>query len=285
MKKTKALGIITLFLGLTLILTSCGTKTKDSSKTDVSKQDKKTEILVGTSPGPYSELFLKAVKPILEKDGYTVKEKNFDSLKYADEALQNGEIDLNVDQHTAYLNNFNKNTNGDLKGIVAIPTVPAAIFGGKKTKLDEIKKGDSVAIPDDPSNTARALLLLEKAGWIKLKDGIEVINAKASDVAENKYDIKLVEMNSSNIPPSLKDVDYAVIPGSIVYSASIDPNTALIREDVLKQYELVAAVVSKNADSDWAKAVVSAYKSEDFAKYLEKENKNGYWFIPEDLKK
>ena len=91
-------------------------------------------------------------------------------------------------------------------------------------------------------------------------------------------------MDSAQIPRSLEDFDYGVIPGSFVYSADIPAEDSLLSEDILKEYELVVTVDKKNADAKWAQAIVDAYKSDTFAKFLEKENTNNYWFIPEDLK-
>ncbi|KAF1305208.1 metal ABC transporter substrate-binding protein [Enterococcus saccharolyticus] len=271
MKKLFTIG--TIGLVSTLLLTGCGSGDETENK----------EIRVGTSPGPYSELFLDGIKPILEEDGYTVKETPFDALLQADVALNDGDIDVNVDQHTAYLENFNENSDANLVGLVSIPTVPAGIFGGRKDNLDAVEEGDVVAIPDDASNAARALLLLEKAGWITLDENVDPIEATSSNIAENPLNLDIVEMNSAQIPRSLEDIDYGVIPGSIVYSADIPAEDSLLSEDILKEYELVVTVDEENADTDWAKAIVDAYKSDEFAEFLKGENENNYWFIPADL--
>ena len=157
----------------------------------------------------------------MEEEGYTVTETTFDALLQADVALNDGDVDVNVDQHTAYLENFNENSDANLVGLVSIPTVPAGIFGGRKDQLEDIKKGDTIAIPVDASNTARALLLLEKAGWIKLDPDVEPIAATSSNIAENPLELNVVEMDSAQIQRSLEDIDYGVIPGSIVYNNDI----------------------------------------------------------------
>lgn len=256
-----------------LLLVGCG----ESSQTETK------EIRIGTSPGPYSQLFLDGIQPILEDQGYTVEETSFDALLQADVALNDGDVDVNVDQHTAYLENFNENSEADLVGLISIPTVPAGIFGGRKNNLEDIKENDIVAIPEDASNTARALLLLEKAGWIKLDENVEPIVATSSNIVENPLNLDIVEMDSAQIPRSLQDIDFGVIPGSIVYSADIPAEDSLLSEDILKQYELVVTVDEKNAEADWAKAIVAAYQSDEFASFLAEQNKNNYWFIPEDL--
>ncbi|WP_206911840.1 D-methionine transport system substrate-binding protein [Enterococcus sp. DIV0840] len=276
--KKKLVSIALMLLGVVAI-TACG-KNEDSA----ANKEKEVKIIrVGTSPGPYSELFLEAVKPILENKGYQIKQTEFTELIQADVALTEGAIDLNVDQHTAYLNNFNENKRTHLVGITAIPTVPAGLFPGKSSTLDEVEEGDKIGIPDDASNTARAFNLLQKAGWIKLKTGIDPVKATKEDVVSNPKNLELIQMSSPQIPRSLTDLDYAVIPGSIVYSAKLDPKDSLLSEDVLKEYELVATVDKKNQESDWAQAVVNAYHSEEFKKYLKEHNQGNYWFIPKEL--
>jgi D-methionine transport system substrate-binding protein len=283
MKKNLFTKIIIGLTGGILILglAGCGASSKAVSG---SVSTEKKNIKIGISPGPYSELFTSAVKPILEKNGYTIEAINFSDLRQADVALTEGSIDLNVDQHTAYVNNFNKETNGKLVPITPIPTVPAGIFSNKHTSIDQVAKGQKVAIPKDPSNTARAFRLLKKAGWVKLKEDANPTTLTLNDVSENTYNLDITLMDSAQIPRALDDIDFAVLPGSIVYSSKIDPSKSLLAEDVSKELELTAVVDEKNKESKWAQDVISAYKSQEFKAYMAEHNKNNYWFIPEGLK-
>lgn len=240
-------------------------------------------IRYGKSQGPYTELFEAAIVPILEKEGYTVEGTDFSELLTADIALNDGEVDVNVEQHTAYAENFNVSYNGDLTPISPIPTVPAGIFSDTHTRLDEIADGAKVAVPNDASNTARAYVLLQKAGWITLDSSVDLAVVTQDDIVENPHNIEFTEMASLNIPSALQDFDYAVITGSIVYNAGIDASTALLTEDVLPQLILQVVVKKDNADTDWAKAIVAAYHSDEFKKYMD-ENNNGLWYIPDELK-
>ena len=199
-----------------------------------------------------------------------------------DLALNDGEIDFNVEQHTAYAENFNEAQKGDLVPISPIPTVPAAIFSATETSLDSIHDGAKVAVPDDAANTARAYVLLQKAGWITLNPDVDLSTVTQADITENPYNIEFTEMNSTNIPAVLDDFDYAVITGSIVYNAGIDPSTALLQEDILPHLILQVVVKEENKDAQWAKDIVAAYHSDKFKEYLDKNN-NGLWFVPEEL--
>lgn len=240
-------------------------------------------IRYGKSQGPYTELFEAAIVPILEKEGYTVEGTDFSELLTADIALNDGDVDVNVEQHTAYAENFNASYNGDLTPICPIPTVPAGIFSATHTSLDEITDGAKVAVPNDASNTARAYVLLQKAGWITLDSSVDLAVVTQDDITENPHNIEFTEMASLNIPSALQDFDFAVITGSIVYNAGIDASTALLTEDVLPQLILQVVVKKDNADADWAKAIAAAYHSDEFKEYMDKNN-NGLWYIPDELK-
>ena len=272
--KRKSLVIITL-LSVFFLIIGCRKKT-EGNKTN--SGDKKV-IKYGKASGPYTVLFEKAIIPILEKKGYKFEVVEFSDLLQNDTALNEGDIDVNVEQHTAYMNNFNDSQKGNLVALSPIPTVPAGIFSSKHKSLKELKDGAKIAIPSDASNAARGYNLLKKAGWIKLNENINVAKATQKDIKENTHKLEIVEMDSANIPRSLDDFDYAVIPGSIVYSAGINPSTVLLQEDILNHLLLQVVVKKGNENSDWAKAIVEAYHSDEFKKYMEQNNK-GLWFIP-----
>ena len=272
--KRKSLVIITL-LSVFFLIIGCGKKT-EGNKTN--SGDKKV-IKYGKASGPYTVLFEKAIIPILEKKGYKFEVVEFSDLLQNDTALNEGDIDVNVEQHTAYMNNFNDSQKGNLVALSPIPTVPAGIFSSKHKSLNELKDGAKIAIPSDASNAARGYNLLQKAGWIKLNENINGAKATQKDIKENTHKLEIVEMDSANIPRSLDDFDYAVIPGSIVYSAGINPSTVLLQEDILNHLLLQVVVKKGNENSDWAKAIVEAYHSDEFKKYMEQNNK-GLWFIP-----
>lgn len=273
--KKRGLLVLGALLAVT-VFTGC------ASKGDGGLGQEKTTLKYGKAAGPYTVLFESAVKPILEGQGYKLEVVEFSDLLQNDTALNEGEIDFNVEQHTAYAENFNKNQNGDLVPVTPIPTVPAGLFSAKHTSLEAITDGAVVAVPNDASNTARAYALLQKAGWIKLDPDVPLPTVKQSDIVENKYNIEFVEMDSLNIPPSLEDFEFAVITGSIVYNAGIDPSTAILQEDILEHLILQVVVKEENKDTKWAKDLVAAYRSDEFKEYM-KNNNNGLWFVPAEL--
>ncbi|MBQ8851799.1 MAG: metal ABC transporter substrate-binding protein [Oscillibacter sp.] len=285
----KKLFTLSLSLLLALSLTACSAKETPaasspaaSSVPAASISTEKTEIVYGKSQGPYTELFEAAIVPILEQQGYTLKGVDFSDLLTADIALNDGDVDVNVEQHTAYAENFNANNDGDLLPISPIPTVPAGIYSETHASLEEVTDGAKIAVPNDASNTARAYVLLQKIGWITLDESVDPSAVTQDDIVENPKGLEFVEMKSLTIPAAIQDFDYVVITGSIVYNAGIDPSTALATEDILDHLVLQVVVKEENKDAPWAQAIVDAYHSDEFKAYLE-ENNDGLWWVPEEL--
>lgn len=274
LKKIAALTTVT---ALTLGLTACGDESSDTAEGD------SQTIRVATSPGPYSELFEDAVGPILEKDGYTVEYTSFTDLTQADIALNEGSADLNVDQHTAWMEVFNEEKGGNLASITEVPTVPAGLYSDKYTDIEEVADGQTVGIPMDGSNKSRALHLLVDAGWITLRDDADEALIAESDIAENPHNLEITPMDSANLSRSLPDLDWAVIPGSMSYSAGLDPNLQVFQENLRPELILVAVTTEDKADEPWTEAVAEAYRSDEFKEYFDANNENNYWFLPESL--
>lgn len=259
----------------TMFLVGCGSNVNKAGEA-------KKELIFSKSQGPYSELFEQGIKPILEKKGYKITAKDMSDLLQADAVLNEGEVDFNVEQHTAYMNNFNEKQNGHLAAITPIPTVPAGIYPGAKTALNQINDGARIAVPNDAANTARAYALLQKAGWIKLAKDKDLSTVTQQDIVENPHHIQFTEMKSLNIPAVRSDFDFIVITGSIVYNAKIDPSTALLTEDILPHLLLQLVVQDKNKNAQWAKDIAEAYHSDEFKAYMKANNK-GLWYVPKEL--
>ncbi|MDF7666463.1 MetQ/NlpA family ABC transporter substrate-binding protein [Orbaceae bacterium ESL0727] len=269
------------YLAITLLASSALMISGCDKSSQVNNQTKKS-ISVGVSPGPYNDLFNDAVKPELEAEGYKVKLVNFPHLLESDIALSDGSIDLTVAQHTAYMDVFNQQRKANLKPVVNVPSVPAALFSNKYHSLDQVFPGAKVGIPQDASNAARSYNLLEKAGWIKLKKGSNPITVTQNDIADNIAGIKIIEMDSANIPRVLDDLDFAIIPGSIVYSANINATKALLSETIIPDLEIMVVVNGGNENSQWAQDIKRIYQSEKFKEYMKTHNPNGYWVMPKE---
>ena len=260
-------------------LTGCGAAAKaDAKGTD---SDKKA-LVYAKGIGPYTELFEEAIIPILEKKGYTFTVSELD-LNQADAAITAGDADVSVEQHSAFMKAYNEQSGGNLVALSKIPTVPASVFSEKHKSLDEIGEGQVIAIPQDAGNQARAFVMLQDLGWIKLNDGTNFATASVEDVESNPKNLEFYELQTSYIATSLADFDYGVITGSVVYNAGIDPSTALFNENLSEDFWLQVVVNADNADSQWAKDIVDAYQSEEFLNWIKENNGPKYnklWSIP-----
>lgn len=278
----KKFAALTTAAALSLGLAACGSETS-SDQADGNGEDA-TTIRVATSPGPYSELFQEGVSPILEEQGYTLDYTNFTDLNQADTALAEGSADLNVEQHTAWMNVFNEEKNANLTSITEVPTVPAGLYSENYQDVNEVADGQTVGIPLDGSNKSRAIHVLVDAGWITLRDDADDTLLTEADIDENKHNLKIEPMDSANLSRSLPDLDWAVIPGSMSYSAGLDPNLQVFQENLRPELILVAVTTEGKQDAAWAKAVAEAYRSEQFKQYFDEHNENDYWFLPDSLK-
>lgn len=252
-------------------LTGCGTKKEDSSKKETKK------IIVGASPSPHADI-LKAAKKQLGKEGYTLEIKEYSDYVQPNTALEAGDLDANYFQHKPYLNDFNEEKGTHLVSAGVIHYEPFGIFPGKTKSLKNLKEGAVVAVPNDTTNEARALLLLEAQGFIKLKDGAS-LTATKKDIVENKKNLEIKELEAAQIPRSLKDVDVAVVNGNYALEADLEVNKdALAVEDAdslgAKTYGNIVAVKKGNEKSAAIKALVKALKSNEIKEYIEK-NYNG----------
>ena len=273
-KRLAVLGIAVLAAALAA---GCGKKESSSAG------EEKKELTYAKGSGPYTILFEEHIIPILEKQGYTFKVSEL-SLQYADEAIADGDVDFSVEQHIAYMNAFNKSYNSNLVALTPIPTVPASIFSETHSSLDEISDGMKIAVPQDEGNMARAFVMLQDIGWIKLKEGTDYATASPEDVAENPYNLEFLDIATNIIATTLADYDYGIITGSIVYNAGIDPSTALFNENLTDKFWLQVVVKDADKDTQWAKDIVEAYQSKEFTDWLKANNESEYrnlWSIPE----
>lgn len=201
------IGIISL---LTVFLAACGGQ-KNEQATAGKAQEGKKEITIGATAGPYSDQVRQGIQPILEKKGYTVKIVEFNDYVQPNQALAEGSLDANVFQHVVYLKNFAKEHNLPIEDVIQVPTAPIGMYSNKHKSLEEIQPGATVSLPNDPTNQARALVMMQKFGWIKLKDHVDLLRVSEKDVAENPKNIKLLPLEAAQLPRSLADADYAFV--------------------------------------------------------------------------
>jgi D-methionine transport system substrate-binding protein len=222
------------------------------------------ELVIGTSAGPYADQVKLGIKPILEKQGYKVKLVEFNDYVQPNIALAEGSLDANIFQHVTYLNKFAAEHKLALSPLVTIPTAPIAIYSRRHKALAEVREGSTVALPNDPTNQARALVVLDQLGWVKLREGIDPIRASEKDVAQNLKKIKLLPLEAAQLPRALQDADYAFINGNYALASGLKLSEALITEKISPAYVNLVAVRTGDKDKQFAKDIEAAYRSREF---------------------
>lgn len=227
-----------------------------------------TTITVGATPVPHGEI-LEQVKPMLKAEGIDLKVIEFTDYVKPNLALNDKELDANFFQHEPYLDKFNAEHGTDLVSVAKIHLEPMGIYSHKIKNLNELADGAKVAIPNDPSNGGRALLILQKAGLITLKTG-DSITATVQDVAENKKNLQFVELEAAQIPRSIDDVDIALINTNFAMEGGFNPlKDALYMESKDSPYANILVVRKGDENRPEIQKLVKALQSPEIKKFIE----------------
>lgn len=229
--------------------------------------DDKT-IIVGVTPFPHKEIMLIA-EPLLEKEGYRLELRDFSDYVQPNVSLAEGHLTANFFQHIPYLENMNREKNLKLTWVAKVHIEPLGLYSKKIRSLEELKKGDTISVPNDPTNGARALRLLEKHGLITLKQG-ELVTAR--DVTANPRGLKIVELEAAQLPRTLVDVTASVINTNFASEAGLMPSRdAIIIEDKDSPFANVIVVREADKDSPAIGALVRAVHSPQVREYIVRE--------------
>jgi D-methionine transport system substrate-binding protein len=229
-----------------------------------------TKIVVGATPSPHAEI-LNAAKDALKAKGYELVVKEYTDYVQPNLALDSKDLDANFFQHKPYLDQFNEEKKTNLVSAAPIHYEPFGIYAGKTKTLEELKDGAQIAVPNDVSNEARALLLLADNGLIELKEGVE-LEATKNDIVKNDKNFKIIEVEAAQIPRSLGDVDIAVINGNYAIEAGLKVSQALVVEDASSVaatlYSNIIAVRSGDETNEKTKALVEVLTSDEIKKFI-----------------
>lgn len=241
-------------------LSGCGSKGSDDKV-----------IKVAASATPHAEL-LEQAKPLLAEQGYDLQVTVFDDYVQPNEVVESGDFDANYFQHIPYLESFNEEKGTHLVNAGGIHYEPFGIYAGTKSDLSEVAEGDSIAVPNDTTNEARALLLLQDNGLITLKDDAG-LNATVNDIVDNPYDLEIVELEAAQVPRVLAEVEFAVMNGNYALEAGYSvARDSLAYEssdsEAAKTYVNVIAVKEGNENADKIKALVDVLKSDTIKDYI-----------------
>lgn len=275
----KKLFAVALSLALTAgLFAGCGSSgasSADQGSAEAAAGEGETgTIKIAASPSPHAEI-LEAAQDLLEAKGYKLEIKEFEDYVQPNLVVNNGDMDANYFQHVPYLDSFNEEKGTDLVVAGKIHYEPFGLYPGAKASLDELADGDSVAVPNDTTNEARALLLLQDNGYIKLTDDAG-LTATVKDIVENPHNLEIVELEAAQIPQHTGDIDYLIMNGNYALEAGYTVmDNALIFEstdsEAAKTYVNVIAVKSGNENNEGIKALVEVLKSDEIKNFI-KEN-------------
>lgn len=248
-------------------LTVCGSSDKESG----TKEAAGKTIKVAASATPHA-IILEEAKTLLKKQGWDLEIKVFDDYVQPNNVVESGEFDANYFQHIPYLENFNKEKGTHLVNAGGIHYEPFGIYPGTEKKLDELKEGDTIAVPNDTTNEARALLLLQDNGIIKLKDGAG-LEATVKDIAENPKNIKIQELEAAQVSRVKDEVAFVVLNGNYALEAgySVEKDSIAYEKsdsEAAKTYVNVIAVKEGNENNEGIKALISVLKSDEIKKFI-----------------
>ena len=270
----KPLAGIAAVAGLALALTACGGNSGSAATTAAASGSSEDNVItVGASPSPHAEI-LNAVADELKSEGYELKVVEYNDYVQPNVALDAGDLDANYFQHLPYLENYNDENGTDLVSAGAIHFEPMGLYAGKSSDINNVPDGAKIAVPSDATNEARALLLLQDQGVIKLKDGVG-LEATANDIEENPHNIQLVEVEAAAVPRSLEDSDFAVINGNYALSAGLDTSATLASEsadsEAAQTYANIVAVRKGDENSEKTQALIKALTSDTARKFIEEQ--------------
>lgn len=267
--RNKLLSVALITTLLAGVLTGCG-NTQQSTTDNKTADASQVTLKVGASLTPHAEI-LEQAKPILTKQGVNLEIVKIEDTVTPNTGLVEKSLDANFFQHQPFLDDFNKENNTDLVSAGSVHYEPFGIYAGKVKDLSALPDGATVAVPNNVTNEARALLLLEQEGLLKLKEGVD-IKATVNDIVENKKNIKFKEIAPEQLVRALPDVDVAVINGNYAIEGGLHVKDALAVESdqsiAAKTYANIIAVRSEDKDNDAIKKLVAVLQSDDIKKYI-----------------
>ncbi len=246
--------------------TEASTAVAEATETDESSEDK--VIKVGACVTPHAEI-LEQIKDNLAEEGWTLEIVEYNDYVLPNTALEDGDLDANYFQHKPYLDDFNAENGTHIVTLAAVHFEPMGVYAGKSSDLSNVPDGATIAVPNDTTNEARALLLLEAQGLIKLKDGVG-IEATVLDIEENTHNIEIQELEAAQVAKSIQDVDFAVINGNYAIEAGLDSAIAVEAADSLaaETYANYVCVKDGEENSEKSQALKNAILTQEVKDYI-----------------
>ncbi|CAG7645368.1 MetQ/NlpA family ABC transporter substrate-binding protein [Paenibacillus allorhizosphaerae] len=276
--KKNMLMLLALVLIFSVFAAACGSKpgagtTNNAAGGAAGKEEPKKALKIGATAGPYSDMVSKAIKPLMEKKGYTIEVVEFNDYVQPNKALASGSLNANLFQHVLYLKKFAEDNKLDLKEVISVPTAPMGLYSKKFKSLNDIKEGSALTISNDAANLYRSLLLLQDIGLVKMKKDADPAKASEKDIEENPKKLNIKPLEAAQLPRTVDSSDLALVPGNFALAAKMDLTSALKLENMAENYRNVLVVNTKDIDSQMAKDLKETIQSKDFEKIMDEQFK------------
>jgi len=266
----KRIAVIAIAAILVLTLAACTSPAEPEEQESSSDQPEVVTIKVGATALPHAEI-LNFIKPELEKEGIDLDVQEFSDWTQLNPTLADKELDANYFQHVPYLETYNEGAGTDLVPIAKVHVEPLGVYSRQIENISDIPEKAVVAIPNDATNGGRALLLLEKAGLITLKEGVE-LTATPLDIKDNPKKLDIKELEAASLPRTLDEVDFAVINTNYALPAGLNPKAdAIFIEDKDSPYANVLVVRAEDKDNEALKKVAQALNTEEVREFIEEQ--------------
>lgn len=266
----KQWAVLAVAMMMVFTLAACGSKKEETNNGTTGEDTTAQEVTlkVGATPVPHAEI-LKEIQPLLKEQGVNLEIVEFNDYVQPNVQVFEKQLDANFFQHTPYLEQFNKDKGYDLVTVTGVHLEPLGAYSKKITKIDELKDGAKIAIPNDATNGGRALLLLEKNGFLKLKEGVGV-NATVGDIVDNPKKLSIKELEAATLPRVLDEVDMAIINTNYALEANLVPTKdALFLESKDSPYVNILVSRPDNKDSEAMQKLAKALNSDTVKKFIE----------------
>lgn len=259
----KKILLTAIFTSILALLAACGGSDEGTGLLDDDK------LIVGVTAGPHEEI-LEKVSEIAEEDGLTIELVSFSDYVMPNVSLSEGELDINSFQTEPFFDHMNEERGLELIKVADTVTFPMGIYSESVAEVSELEDGAQIALPSDPTNSGRALLLFEQAGLITIEEGLGV-NATVNDIAENPNNYEFIELDPAQIPRQLGEVDIAAINSNFAMDAGLVPGEDSIFIEQDSTFVNLIAVREENKDDEAVQQFIDIYHSDEVKQFVEEE--------------
>lgn len=236
-------------------------------------EDEGEVITIGASSGPFADMATYALKPVLEKEGYTVEIIEYSDYIQPNNALANGDLDANLFQNVLFMESYNEENDADLKNIVQVPTAPMGLYSSEFDSVEDIASGSEVALPLDPVNSSRGFLTLQDAGLITISEDADMFAIEEADIIDNKKNLEFIFQDAGQLPRSVDQIGLSLVPGNFALASEMNLDDALTLENMNEYFRNQIVINGEDEGSKLEEDLLNAVQSDEFNEVIDADFK------------